>query len=246
MIFEETTLGAFLLVTERLLDSRGFFARSFCQDSCAPTISTLSLRRRTSRSITWPGPCEGSTSSIRRPPRPRSSAAPAARSSTSSSISPAGRPTYLQHVAVLSTRTTASPSTFRSALPTATSTIADATETSYIVGLRTRPEAEGGLAFDDHRLGVKWPLPVSEISEKDLELAAARGVRRRAARSGRQRDLTDNVLAERRGCRRPIRVGIIGARFHHPGLVNPIVNSVAGMRVIGVDPHPARAMDVIR
>lgn len=29
------------------------------------------------------------------------------------------------------------------------------------------PSAEGGLRFDDPRLGIAWPLPVSEVSERD-------------------------------------------------------------------------------
>ena len=43
----------------------------------------------------------------------------------------------------------------------------DETETSYQVGEFYTPGAEGGLRYDDPALGLTWPLPVSEISEKD-------------------------------------------------------------------------------
>jgi len=43
----------------------------------------------------------------------------------------------------------------------------DGTETSYQVGEFYTPSAEGGLRFDDRRLGLKWPLPIGEISAKD-------------------------------------------------------------------------------
>jgi dTDP-4-dehydrorhamnose 3,5-epimerase len=43
----------------------------------------------------------------------------------------------------------------------------DETETSYQVGEFYTPEAEGGLRYDDPALGLTWPLPVTEISEKD-------------------------------------------------------------------------------
>jgi len=43
----------------------------------------------------------------------------------------------------------------------------DATETSYLVGTCYAPEFEGGLRHDDPRLGIAWPLPVCELSEKD-------------------------------------------------------------------------------
>ena len=32
------------------------------------------------------------------------------------------------------------------------------------------PDAEGGIRFDDPRLGVSWPLPVAELSNRDRQL----------------------------------------------------------------------------
>ena len=43
----------------------------------------------------------------------------------------------------------------------------DDTETSYQVGEFYTPETEGGLRYDDPRLGLDWPLDVTEISDKD-------------------------------------------------------------------------------
>ena len=43
----------------------------------------------------------------------------------------------------------------------------DCTDTSYQFGEFYTPEAEGGLRYDDPRLGLQWPLPVSVISQKD-------------------------------------------------------------------------------
>ena len=45
----------------------------------------------------------------------------------------------------------------------------DSTETSYQVGEFYAPETEGGLLFDDPRLGLEWPLPVTEMSDKDKQ-----------------------------------------------------------------------------
>jgi dTDP-4-dehydrorhamnose 3,5-epimerase len=45
----------------------------------------------------------------------------------------------------------------------------DDTETSYQVGEFYAPEVEGGLLYDDPRLGLEWPLPVAEMSEKDRQ-----------------------------------------------------------------------------
>jgi len=45
--------------------------------------------------------------------------------------------------------------------------VEDITETSYQVGEFYAPSAEGGLLYKDPRLGLEWPLPVTEISLKD-------------------------------------------------------------------------------
>ena len=39
------------------------------------------------------------------------------------------------------------------------------------VGEFYTPESEGGLRYDDPDLGLTWPLPVTEMSEKDREWA---------------------------------------------------------------------------
>ncbi|HMG32146.1 MAG TPA: dTDP-4-dehydrorhamnose 3,5-epimerase, partial [Jiangellaceae bacterium] len=46
-------------------------------------------------------------------------------------------------------------------------TLEAATETSYQVGEFYTPSMEGGLRYDDPRLGLTWPLTVGELSEKD-------------------------------------------------------------------------------
>ena len=33
------------------------------------------------------------------------------------------------------------------------------------------PDAEDGIRFDDSRLGVSWPLPVAELSQRDRQLS---------------------------------------------------------------------------
>jgi dTDP-4-dehydrorhamnose 3,5-epimerase len=43
----------------------------------------------------------------------------------------------------------------------------DKTDTSYQVGEFYTPGTEGGLLYNDPRLGLEWPLPVSMISDKD-------------------------------------------------------------------------------
>ena len=45
--------------------------------------------------------------------------------------------------------------------------LADKTETSYQVGEFYAPGTEGGLLYNDARLKLEWPLPLTVISPKD-------------------------------------------------------------------------------
>jgi dTDP-4-dehydrorhamnose 3,5-epimerase len=76
-------------------------------------------------------------------------------------------PTYLQHVAVElnedNQRALYVPERFAHGYQA----LADNTDTSYQVGEFYRPEAESGLMYNDPHLELKWPLPISVISEKD-------------------------------------------------------------------------------
>ncbi|MGB9736934.1 MAG: dTDP-4-dehydrorhamnose 3,5-epimerase [Chloroflexus aggregans] len=46
-------------------------------------------------------------------------------------------------------------------------TLEDDTEVFYQVSQYYTPSAEGGVRFDDPAFSIKWPLPVTEMSEKD-------------------------------------------------------------------------------
>ena len=76
-------------------------------------------------------------------------------------------PTYLQHVAVElsedNSRALYVPERFAHGYQV----LRDKTETSYQVGEFYTPGSEGGLMYNDPRLNLQWPLPVSVISEKD-------------------------------------------------------------------------------
>ena len=88
LIFTETKLkGAFIIDLDRKEDARGFFARAFCQEEfkahgLKPVIAQANIALQSPQGHA----SAACISSIRRPPRPSSCAARAARSSTSSSI----------------------------------------------------------------------------------------------------------------------------------------------------------------
>jgi dTDP-4-dehydrorhamnose 3,5-epimerase len=168
LIFTETRLkGAFIIDIERREDTRGFFARAFCQKEFRvhglnPTIAQANIasniRRGTLRGMHFQFPPAAETKLVR--------CTRGAILDIIVDLRPES-PTYLQHVAVElnedNQRALYVPERFAHGYQA----LADKTDTSYQVGEFYTPETESGLLHDDPRLGLKWPLPVSVISEKD-------------------------------------------------------------------------------
>lgn len=168
MIFTETRLtGAYTIDINRMEDDRGFFARSFCQKEfeshgLKPIIAQANIafnhRKGTLRGMHFQYPPAAETKLVR-----------CTRGAILDIIVDL-RPesgTYLQHAAIElnedNYRALYVPERFAHGYQV----LRDRTETSYQVGEYYTPGAEGGLAFDDPRLGLDWPLAVSAISEKD-------------------------------------------------------------------------------
>jgi len=173
VIFTETELrGAFVIDLERREDSRGYFARAFCQHELAdhglkPVIAQANVAFNnvagTLRGMHFQYPPKAETKIVRCTRgeildiivdlRPES-------------------PTYLQSVAVELNEENGRALYVPERFAHGYQTLVDRTETSYQVGEFYAPETEGGLAYDDPRLGLEWPLPVASISEKDAQLEA--------------------------------------------------------------------------
>lgn len=168
MIFTETKLnGAFIIDIERHIDSRGFFARAFCQRELkehelnpviAQANTAFNRRKGTMRGMHFQFPPVAETKLVR--------CTRGAILDIIIDLRPES-PTYLQHVAVELTednhRALYVPERFAHGYQV----LVDNTETSYQVGAFYSPGSESGLLYDEVRLGLKWPLPVSVISDKD-------------------------------------------------------------------------------
>ena len=168
MIFTETKLkGAFIIELARMEDSRGFFARSFCQKEMAehglnPVIAQSNLAFNHTK-----GTLRGMH--FQYPPAAESKLVRATRGAILDIIVDLRpeSPTYLEHIEVGldedNHRALYVPERFAHGYQV----LVDKTETSYQVGAFYTPECEGGLLHDDPRLKLTWPLPVSVISDKD-------------------------------------------------------------------------------
>jgi dTDP-4-dehydrorhamnose 3,5-epimerase len=168
VIFTKTKLGgAFIIDLDRKEDNRGFFARAFCQHEfeehgLKPVIAQANLafnrRKGSVRGMHFQFPPAAETKLVR--------CTRGAILDIIVDLRPES-PTYLDHVAVELTadnhRALYVPERFAHGYQV----LEDVTETSYQVGEFYTPETEGGLRYDDPALGLTWPLPVTEMSDKD-------------------------------------------------------------------------------
>ena len=160
--------GAWVVEPELHEDSRGGFARTFCArefrshglvESFVQCNISWNARAGTFRGLHYqlPPSCEvklvrctaGSLWDVIVDLRPDS-------------------PTYLRHIGVELTaknrRALYIPEMFAHGFQT----LEDGTEIFYQMGEFYAPKLAGGLRYDDPKLGIKWPLPVASISDKDL------------------------------------------------------------------------------
>jgi len=168
VIFTETNLrGAFIVDIDPRSDSRGFFARVFCQHEFAehglnPMIAqanvAFSKQRGTVRGLHFQYPPVAETKIVR--------ATRGAILDVIVDLRPES-PTFLQHVTVELTfdnhRALYVPERFAHGFQV----LEDNTETTYLMGEFYIPSAEGGLLYSDPSLGIPWPLPVVDMSAKD-------------------------------------------------------------------------------
>src|SRR5215510_1933629 len=172
MIFAETKLkGAFTIEVEPREDSRGFFARVFCQRELADHgLKTVIAQANVAYNKTR-GTLRGMH--FQYPPFAETKIVRCTRGAIVDIIVDLRpeSPTYLSHITVElnedNQRALYVPERFAHGYQT----LHDKTDTSYQVGEFYTPEAESGLMYDDPRLALKWPLPIAVISEKDQKFA---------------------------------------------------------------------------
>jgi dTDP-4-dehydrorhamnose 3,5-epimerase len=170
MIFKETPLaGAFVLELERREDSRGFFARAFCQNEfkthgLRPIIAQVNVARSRLK-----GTLRGMH--FQYPPAVESKLVRCTRGAILDVIVDLRpeSPTYLQHFSVELDEDTQRALYVPARFAHGYQVLHDNTDATYSADEFYTPSAEGGLRYDDPRLAFSWPLPVTSISEKDKQ-----------------------------------------------------------------------------
>jgi dTDP-4-dehydrorhamnose 3,5-epimerase len=172
VIFSETRLrGAFIIDLDRHTDERGFFARTFCQREferlglksvIAQAAIASNLRKGTLRGMHFQYPPAAETKLVR--------CTRGAILDIIVDLRPES-PTYLQHVAVELNESNMTALYVPERFAHGYQVLRDHTDASYQIGEFYKPNAEGGLRYDDPWLDLAWPLPVTAISSKDRGFA---------------------------------------------------------------------------
>src|SRR5918999_2123980 len=168
MKFTETRLkGAFIIDLEPRSDDRGFFSRSFCQKefeahglktTIAQANISFNYRKGTVRGLHFQFPPAAETKFVR--------CSRGAIVDVIVDLRPESA-TYLQHVGVELTADNRRGLFVPERFAHGYQVLEDNTETTYQVGEFYTPSAESGLRYSDPGLGIEWPLPVTDMSDKD-------------------------------------------------------------------------------
>ena len=168
MIFTETKLkGAFVIDLQRLEDQRGFFARAWCQKDFEehglnPRLAQVNLAFN-KKTATVRG------MHFQHAPHQECKLVRCSRGAIYDVIVDLRRnsPTYKQWIGVElrpdNYRMLFVPEDFAHGYQT----LEDNTEVIYQVSQFYAPKSEGGVRYNDSAFGIKWPLEVTVMSDKD-------------------------------------------------------------------------------
>ena len=172
MVFTETPLaGAFILDVEELRDARGLFARTYCRkefedhgldaDLVQGNLS-FNHRKGTLRGLHFQYPPAAETKLVR--------CTSGAILDVIVDLRPES-PTFLQHTSVELTAANRRSFFVPARFAHGYQALEDGTEVAYLTGAYYAPAHEGGLPYDDPRLAIAWPLPATDMSDRDRRWA---------------------------------------------------------------------------
>ena len=159
--------GAYLIRLEPRIDARGSFARTFCAREFAGQGLTDSFVQANISSNAKAGTLRGLH--FQRAPHSEAKLVQCVKGSVYDVIVDARKEseTYLQWAGFELSEKNGMMIYVPAGFAHGYQTLNDAANVLYLVSEFYAPEAEGGLRYDDPKLAIKWPLAVSDISEKD-------------------------------------------------------------------------------
>jgi dTDP-4-dehydrorhamnose 3,5-epimerase len=159
--------GAYLIEPDRLEDQRGFFARTWCREELAArglvtelAQCSISFNRRkgTLRGMHYQVAPHEETKIVR--------CTMGALWDVLVDLRP-DSPTYRQWTAAELTAENRRQLYIPAGCAHGFQTLTDDTEVLYLISESYHPESARGVRWDDPKLGIAWPLPVSAMSDRD-------------------------------------------------------------------------------
>ena len=168
MKFVEAPLaGAYVIELEPFLDERGLFARTFCQKELAKIGFNKQIVQINHSITKQKGAVRGMHYQL--PPACETKLIRCVQGQVFDVMVDlrAGSDTFKQWYGVELSKDNMRMSYIPEGFAHGFQTLTDNAELIYLHSVFYSPEYECGLRFDDPRLAIKWPLPVSTISSKD-------------------------------------------------------------------------------
>lgn len=168
MIFHETELkGAFIIELEKYQDDRGFFARAWCQKEFGAFGLNMQMVQANVSFTVKKGTLRGLHFQL--PPYEESKLVKCTRGAIYDVIIDlrTGSPTYKQWIGVELTAENYKMIYVPAGFAHGYQTLEDNTEVTYQVSQFYSPDFERGIRYNDPAFGIKWPIKVKVISNKD-------------------------------------------------------------------------------
>lgn len=168
MIFTPLPLdGAYLIELERRADARGMFARAFCRDEFAEHGLITEIAQCNLSTNVRAGTLRGLH--FQRAPHAEVKLVRCVRGALYDVIVDVrdGSPTYGRWYGAELTEDGGEMMYVPEGFAHGYQALTDGAAAFYMVSAPYAPEAEGGLRYDDPALGIQWPQPVTDLSEKD-------------------------------------------------------------------------------
>lgn len=168
MRFEPTALaGAYLIHLEPRVDERGLFARAFCAQEFAGQGLETSYVQSNISSNARAGTVRGLH--FQRAPDAEVKLVRCVKGAIYDVVVDmrAGSPTYLRSFGAELSDANGLMMYVPKDFAHGYQALSDGASVFYMVTAFYAPQAEGGLRFDDPRLAIKWPRPVTDVSDKD-------------------------------------------------------------------------------
>ena len=168
MRFDPTTLhGAWRIHLEPIRDRRGYFARTFCVDEFAANSLETNYRQHSISFSAHKGTLRGMH--YQREPHCEVKVVRCVRGAIWDviiDIRPESR-TYGRWQEFELSSTNGHQLYVPPGFAHGFQTLCDDVEVNYLISVPYAPQSAWGIRYDDPAFGITWPLPVTEMSEKD-------------------------------------------------------------------------------